>query len=310
MGEQSTGAVTRPGAVRVGTRGSPLALTQTRQAIAALAAAAGLTADHFELVVIRTTGDAVTDRPLAELGGKGLFTKELDEALVAGTIDLAVHSMKDVQTDLAPGIAIAAILPRVDPRDVLFGASSIAALPQGATFGTTSPRRGAQVRFRRPDVTIVPLRGNVGTRLAKVDAGTVQATMLALAGLKRLGIDTARGAILDPAEVLPAAAQGAVGVTVRAADAATTALVAQLNHAESATRVACERALLAVLDGTCRTPIAALAEFGPAGLHLRAAVLAPDGAWRHDAERTGAAADAERMGRDAGAELRRNAPGG
>ena len=291
--------------LRIGTRGSPLALIQARQAAAALEDAhPGLAT---ELVSIRTSGDRITDRPLSEAGGKGLFTKEIEEALLAGTIDLAVHSMKDMPTALPDGLVIDCFLEREDPRDALIarGAGSIAALPHGAVIGSASLRRQAQLRHRRPDLKVATLRGNVETRLRKVFDGEVDATLLAVAGLKRLGLIDRAAAILAPEEILPAVAQGAIGLERRQADVALAERFAAVAHRTTAICVAAERGLLAALDGSCRTPIAALAELLADGtLRLRGEVLNPDGQQCVAVERRGAAADAERLGRDAGEELK------
>ena len=296
--------------LRIGTRGSPLARAQSEEVRRRLADAhPELSAPGaVEIEIIRTTGDRVVDRALAEIGGKGLFTKEIEEALLAGTIDLAVHSMKDMPTWLPDGLVIAAILPREDPRDVLFlrAGAGLADLPAGAVVGTASLRRRAQVLAARPDVSVVTLRGNVDTRLRKLAEGRVDATLLAAAGLKRLGRDFDAGAVLAPEDMLPAVAQGAIGLEIRADDETTTGYVAALDHAPSALRVAAERACLAVLDGSCHTPIAALAELDVAkdSLWLRALIALPDGTRILRTERRGAAGDAEALGRDAGAELR------
>jgi hydroxymethylbilane synthase len=294
--------------VTLATRGSPLALAQAKEvAMTLIAASAGMFAPP-DLLVIKTSGDQIQDRPLAEAGGKGLFTKEIDEALLARQADIAVHSMKDLPTELPDGIVLGAVLPRQDPRDVLIGAASISALPKGARLGTSSLRRGAQVRSKRPDVTIVALRGNVQTRIDKLKNGAADATLLALAGLNRLGIDASAYATLDPSEMLPAVAQGAIAITCRADDSFSRGMLARINHARSERATAAERALLAALEGSCRTPIAALAEIDDDGtLVLRACVLSPDGAKRYDAERRGSDKDAEALGRDAGEELRRRA---
>ncbi|MBX6369867.1 MAG: hydroxymethylbilane synthase [Rhodospirillales bacterium] len=300
-----------PALLRIGTRGSPLALAQAAELRARLAAAHPALAapDALETIVIKTTGDAVRDRTLAAIGGKGLFTKEIEEALLSGTIDVAVHSMKDMTTVLPPGLAIGAVLEREDPRDAFFShaAKSLTALPAGTVVGTASLRRQAQVLHARPDLRVVPLRGNVDTRLRKLDEGAVGATLLALAGLKRLGKAGAATSVLETSEMLPAVAQGAIALEIRADDARVRELVAPLDHAPSATRVTAERALLAALDGSCKTPIAALAELDEGRLRLRAMVIRPDGSEKHEAVREGAPADAERMGRDAGEELRRRA---
>ncbi len=301
--------IARP--VRVGTRGSPLALAQAKEVAARLAAAHPELAapGGVETVVIKTTGDRVQDRTLADIGGKGLFTKEIEDGLVDGRIDMAVHSMKDVMTWLPEGLVIGAVLPREDPRDVLLSpaASRIADLPAGAVVGTASLRRQAQLLDLRPDLRIVPFRGNVETRMRKLEGGEVAATVLALAGLRRLGHGGHEAAAISTDEMLPAVAQGAIGLECRAGDEATLALLAPLDDRASAVRVACERALLAQLDGSCRTPIAALAELAGGGLALRALVAAPDGSRVHRTRREGSEADAEAMGRDAGDELRARA---
>ena len=297
--------------LRIGTRGSALALAQAAELTARLAAAhAELAApDAIETVVIRTSGDAVKDRTLAAIGGKGLFTKELEEALLAGRIDLAVHSLKDLPTFLPPGLALAGHLPREDPRDAFFSphAGRLAELPPGAVIGTASPRRRAQLLFLRRDLRVVPLRGNVETRLKKLDAGAVYATVLALAGVKRLGLAHRITVILAPEEMLPAVAQGTIGVEIRGDDARAHGLLAAIDDAPTAARATAERAVLAALGGDCRTPVAALAEIGGDGLRLRAMIIRPDGSERLLAERRGAVADAAALGGDAGSELRRNA---
>jgi len=293
--------------LRLGTRASPLALAQARLVQRLLAEAhPGLA--PAELVVIKTTGDAVPDQALAEIGGKGLFTKEIEEALLSGAVDLAVHSMKDVETRLPDGLAIDCVLAREDPRDVLIcvaplAAAGIKALPPGATLGTSSLRRSAQALALRPDLRIVPLRGNVGTRLAKLARGEATAILLARAGLARLGLDPP-GALLPVEEMLPAVAQGAIGIERRAADTRVGALLAPLNHAPSRAEVEAERALLAALDGSCRTPIAALARVAGDRLTLDALVVRPDGSGLRRTTRAGAVADAAGIGRAAGDALR------
>jgi hydroxymethylbilane synthase len=300
--------------LRIGTRGSPLALAQAREARARLAAVHPALADACEIVVIKTSGDRVRDRALADLGGKGLFTKEIEAALADGRIDLAVHSMKDVPTWLPDGLEIAAVLPREDPRDALLSphGGRIADLPRDAVFGTASLRRQAQILALRPDLRCVLLRGNVDTRLKKLAASEVDATMLALAGLNRLGRKAEAAiaqAALDPEEILPAVGQGAIGLEIRRDDRRVGDLVRPLDHAPSSRRLAAERACLEVLDGSCRTPIAALAE--PAGgdgaLRLRALVAKPDGSEVYRSDCTGPAADAAEagtLGRLVGRELR------
>jgi hydroxymethylbilane synthase len=300
--------------LRLGTRGSKLALTQAGLVRDALAAAVPALAapGAIEIVAIRTTGDAIQDRPLAEAGGKGLFVKEIEEALLDRRIDIAVHSMKDMPVTQPPGLVISAFLPREDARDVLIAGdiTRIADLRQGAIVGTSALRRRAQLLHRRPDLRIVNLRGNVDTRLAKREAGIVEATVLALAGLKRLGVAHV-GTPVPEDEMLPAVGQGAVCVECRANDAATRASLAAINDAATATCVAAEHAMLAVLDGSCRTPIAGHAVLTTEGtLYLRGLIAKPDGSEMIATERRGAAADAEAIGRDAGDELkRRGGPG-
>jgi hydroxymethylbilane synthase len=295
--------------LRIGTRGSPLALAQARETAARLVAAhAGL--PQPELVPIKTTGDRIQDRTLAEAGGKGLFTKELDEALLDGRVDLVVHSMKDVPTALCVGTALAALLPREDPRDAWFArdGSTLTTIAAGAVVGTASLRRQALVLHARPDLRVVPLRGNVETRLAKLAAGEVDATLLAVAGLNRLGHAEKIQHRLDPSDMLPAVAQGAVGIVTRSDDAAVYGLVAALDCQETRLRVEAERALLAVLDGSCRTPIAALATLADDQLALDGLVASPDGVRVFRIHRRGAASDAAAIGRDAGAALKAAMP--
>ena len=260
--------------LRLGTRGSPLALWQANMVAAELRAAHGWPDDAIEIVPIRTTGDNVQDRALAEIGGKALWTKELDRALLAHEIDFAVHSMKDVETIRPPEIVIAAMPRRADTRDKLIGADSLSALPAGARVGTSSPRRAAQVRRARPDVRIVLFRGNVDTRLRKLAEGEADATLLAAAGLDRLG----RGAIGTPLDdLLPAPAQGAVGIETRADDDRIRSLLAAIDHDATSACVLVERALLAALGADCRAPVAALAQIDGAKIHLRAEILSEDG---------------------------------
>ena len=244
--------------LKIGTRGSPLALYQARETKARLMAAHGMPDEAIEIVVITTTGDRVRDRPLSEIGGKGLFTKEIEEALFAREIDLAVHSMKDMPSELPDGLAIAALLPREDPRDAFLSpvANSILDLALGATVGSSSVRRAAQLRRLRPDLVIVEFRGNVETRLRKLEQGVAQATLLACAGLNRLGLQDKITAVIPMEMMLPAAAQGCIGIETNADDAAMRDLLAPLNHGDTATAVNCERAFLATLDGSCRTPLA------------------------------------------------------
>ncbi len=297
--------------IRIGSRGSPLALAQAEETKHRLL---GLRpAPAIEIVVIRTTGDRIHDRSLAEVGGKGLFTKELEEALLAGKIDIAVHSCKDMPTWLPDGLCIGAILPRADPREALIAAevTRLVDLPARAVIGTASLRRQAQVLHVRPDLTVVSLRGNVGTRLGKVASGVAAATLVARAGLARLGMLDKASAIVSTEEILPAVAQGAIAIECRADDDRVRDFLRPLDHAPSASCVNAERAMLAVLEGSCRTPIAGLAEIEGAGrLVLRALLLSPDGRTALAARRTGAVEDAVRLGHDAGEELRRRAPPG
>ncbi len=294
--------------LRIGTRGSPLALWQAETVRDALLAAhPALAPDGIEIVVIRTTGDRIRDRPLTELGGKGLFTKEIEAALGAGRIDCAVHSAKDMPTELPAGLVLGACLERADPRDALIArqGESLATLPRGAVMGTASLRRRAQCLALRPDLVMVPLRGNVGTRLEKLSRGEVDATLLALAGLTRLGRAEAASAVLSLEEMLPAPAQGAIAIEIRRDDARTAGLVAALDHAPTTVAVTAERAFLAALEGSCRTPIAAFAETEGGALYLRGRILAPDGSACHAIAREGPAAEAAALGAAAGAALRR-----
>ncbi|MEA2873448.1 MAG: hydroxymethylbilane synthase [Hyphomicrobiales bacterium] len=296
--------------IRIGTRGSPLALAQARMTRAALAAALGASEEAIEIVTIRTSGDRIQDRPLSEAGGKGLFTKEIEEALLAGTIDVAVHSAKDMPTVLPDGLMLAACLPREDARDAFISrrAASLRDLPQGAVVGTASLRRQAMVKRLRPDVSVVPLRGNVETRLKKLEAGEVDATLLALAGLKRLGLAGKATALLDAAEFLPAVGQGAITIEARADDARAREFLAKIDHAETSVALACERAFLAVLDGSCRTPIAGHAVIDGDAISFRGMILRTDGSEAFETSRMGKRRDAVALGADAGAELKRRAP--
>ena len=291
--------------IRIGTRGSPLALAQANEVRARLGAAHGQAALDIEMRVIRTSGDRIQDRPLAEAGGKGLFTKEIEEALLAGEIDLAVHSMKDMPTTLPPGLAIACYLPRQDVRDAFISrkAATLAQLPPGSVLATSSLRRQAQVRWLRPDLTVVPMRGNVDTRLRKLESGAADATLLACAGLQRLGIAHRITSAMSVEEMLPAVAQGAIGIETRAGDGATAQLLAPINDQATALAVTAERAFLAKLDGSCRTPIAGLAELGGGRLLFRGMILTPDGRQRHEARREGRPEQAIALSEDAAAEL-------
>lgn len=296
--------------LRIGTRGSPLALWQARHVETLLRQAWPQLADDgaLEIVEITTTGDRVQNRLLSEIGGKGLFSKEIEEAMADNRIDLAVHSMKDVETVLADGFVIAAVLERADPRDAWISASGhgLDDMPTGAKVGTASLRRRAQVLARRPDLEVVPFRGNVGTRLRKLAEGEADATLLAQAGLDRLGMGDTATETLAPSVMLPPAAQGAVGVECRANDEVVLQALAPLNHAETVVTTMAERALLAALDGSCRTPIGAYATLdGTGGIHIEG-LLANDAgtkSWR--ANRSGLVSDAAALGAEIGAELRR-----
>lgn len=300
--------ITKP-KLRIGTRGSPLALAQAHEVRDRLAAAHPELAEPgaVAIEIITTTGDAVLDRPLSEIGGKGLFTKELDDAMLREQIDIAVHSMKDVATALPQGIVLPCMLEREDPRDAFMclNHKSLAELPAGAVVGTASLRRGALILNRFPHLKVINFRGNVQSRLRKLSEGVVDATMLAIAGLNRLGMSEHAAAVLPTEQMLPAVAQGAIGVTMREGDEACAAWLAPLNHGPTATRVSCERAFLAELDGSCRTPIAGLAELSADGTELsfRGQIVRPDGSELYEATRHGPAADAVALGRDAGQEL-------
>lgn len=298
--------------LRIGTRGSPLALAQTEATIRWLAAVRAELSAPWAITVttIRTTGDTVQDRTLAEIGGKGLFTREIDDAMLAGRIDLAVHSVKDLPTWLPDGIVLAALLPRGDPRDALIAhrAASLADLAPGAVIGTASLRRQAQLLHRRPDVTVVPLRGNVSTRLARVGQDGLDATLLAAAGLARLGLADRATALLEPDEMLPAVGQAAIGITCRTDEVALCELLRAASDPATALEVAAERAMLAVLDGSCRTPIAGLARHDAAGtLELVGLLARPDGSRVITGSKRGAAAEADAIGRALGEALKARA---
>jgi hydroxymethylbilane synthase len=295
--------------LRIGTRGSPLALVQARAVRSRLAAAMGVNEETIELVVIRTTGDTIQDRPLADEGGKGLFTKEIEEALLDRRIDLAVHSAKDMPTILPKGLALMACLEREDPRDVFIShkARSLVELPRGASLGTASLRRQAIAKRARPDLRLTPLRGNVETRLRKLDAGEVDATLLALAGLRRLGLVEHITSIMNAEEFLPAVGQGAIGIEARKDDARVCDILARIDHAETFIAVACERAFLAALDGSCKTPIAGHATISGDAIQFRGLIARPDGSAAHDIAGTGSRKDAATIGTDAGRELKHRA---
>jgi hydroxymethylbilane synthase len=296
----------------LGTRGSPLALAQANEARCLLAKAQGWEVERIALRVIRTSGDAIQDRPLAEAGGKGLFTKEIDAALLAGAIDAAVHSAKDLPSLLPARVTIAAFLPREDVRDALVSAfaDTLEGLPHGASFGAASLRRQAQALRLRPDLRPTLLRGNVETRLRRVEAGAVGATLLALAGLKRLGLAERARAVLDLDGFLPAPGQGAIAIAARSDDARAVRMLEPISDAATATAIIAERAFLAELEGSCRTPIAGLARLEAGRLRLRGEVLRPDGSERFDVSAEGAPEDAEQLGREAGRDLKARLPEG
>ena len=298
--------------LRIGTRGSPLALAQANMVRARLAAAHACDPERFAIVTIRTTGDTIQDRPLAEAGGKGLFTKEIEEALAAGAIDVAVHSAKDMPTLLPAGLAIAACLPREDARDVFISraAKTIAALKPGAVVGTASLRRQALVLRARPDLAVVSLRGNVGTRIAKLEAGEVDATLLALAGLRRLGRADAATAILAIDEFLPAVGQGIIALETREDDDVTRSRIEIVGDAAAMTALVAERGFLFALDGSCRSPIAGHATIAGGEVRFRGMILRSDGSEVLECQRLGNVTEAAALGRDAGAELRGRAPPG
>nr|WP_263480967.1 hydroxymethylbilane synthase [Pseudosulfitobacter pseudonitzschiae] len=291
--------------LKIGTRGSPLALAQAYETRDRLAAAFDLPEEAFEIVVIKVTGDLIQDRALKEIGGKGLFTREIEQDLSAAKIDIAVHSMKDMPTEQPPGLLLDTYLPREDVRDAFVSLthSAIADLPQGATVGTSSLRRRAQLLHRRPDLNVVEFRGNVQTRLRKLDDGVAVATFLASAGLNRLNMTDVPATPIDTADMLPAIAQGAIGIERRADDAATAQLLKAIHHTPTGQRLAAERAFLATLDGSCETPIAGLAVLDGDTLTLRGEVLRPDGSEVIKGTRTGPIAAGADMGRDLAQEL-------
>ena len=299
--------------LRIGTRGSPLALAQAHETKRRLGNAfPELSVEGaLEIVVIKTTGDIVLDKALSEIGGKGLFTKEIDDAMFAGDIDIAVHSMKDVPTWLPDGIILPCMLEREDPRDAFISnkAGSIEELPQGAVVGSASLRRQAQIMTMRPDLKVINFRGNVQTRLKKLAAGDVDATLLAIAGLNRMDMSDVATQVIDPDVMLPAVGQGAVGITVLADDEKSNGYLAAINHPETVLRVTAERGFLTELDGSCRTPIAAQAWLDGDVLQFRGLIARTDGSETHETTRSCAPNmdDALAMGHDAGAELKAKA---
>lgn len=291
--------------LKIGTRGSPLALAQAHETRDRLAAAFALPAEAFEIVVIKVTGDQIQDRALKEIGGKGLFTREIEEALLAGAIDIAVHSMKDMPTLQPEGLLIDCYLPREDVRDAFVSTTfaTLDDLPQGAVVGSSSLRRRAQLAHRRPDLQLVEFRGNVQTRLKKLGDGVAAATFLAMAGLNRLGMAGVARSAIGPEQMLPAVAQGAIGVERRADDDRTAAMLTAIHDRPTGVRLAAERSMLLHLDGSCETPIAGLALLEGDRLWLRGEILRPDGTRVLTGEVRGPAGDGAAMGRDLAAEL-------
>jgi hydroxymethylbilane synthase len=298
--------------IRIGTRGSPLALAQAEETRATLARRLAIAPEAIQIVAMRTTGDTITDRPISEAGGKGLFTKEIDEALLDGRIDIGVHSAKDMATRLPDGIVVGACLPRQDVRDAFVSpiAPSLRELPQGAVVGTSSLRRRALALRLRPDLRVVDLRGNVDTRLRKIAEGEAQATLLAAAGLARLGLSDRAAGFMETDTWLPAPGQGAIAIAAREDDLVTRQRLAAIDDRATSIALAAERAYLGVLDGSCRTPIGGLATIEGARLAFRGIIVTIDGLTAHEIAMSGAAADGEQIGREAGdALLKRGGPG-
>lgn len=299
--------------LKIGTRGSPLALAQAYETRERLMGAFELPEAAFEIVVIKTTGDDRTmidaDRPLKEIGNKGLFTKEIEEAMLDGSIDISVHSTKDMPTEQPEGLVLDVFLPREDVRDAFISAKykSLIDLPEGAVVGTSSLRRKAQLMSVRPDLKVVEFRGNVQTRLQKLEDGVADCSFLAMAGLRRLGLENKAASAIEPDDMLPAVAQGAIGIERRADDAVAEHLLSALHHAETGTRVLCERAFLRALDGSCETPIAALSEIVGTQIHLRGEVLKTDGSQRLQTEGIAPLEEAEALGRALGEQLLKDA---
>jgi len=298
--------------LKIGTRGSPLALAQAHETRERLMAVHGVDESCFEIVVISTTGDRVLDRPLKELGGKGLFTREIEEALLGGSIDIAVHSMKDMPTEQPGGLVLDCFLPREDVRDAFVSATAgrLADLPEGAAVGSSSLRRRAQLLNRRPDLRLVEFRGNVQTRLRKLNEGVAAATFLAMAGLRRLGMAQVARSVIEPEEMLPAVAQGCIGIERRSGDARIAEILEPIHDAVSADRMRAERAFLRALDGSCETPIAGLALIEGTTLWLRGEILRPDGSERITGEIRAPVSDADGAGAALGRDLLARAPKG
>jgi len=298
--------------LRIGTRGSALALAQAHETRRRLAAAHGVAEDAISITVIKTSGDLILDRPLSEVGGKGLFTKEIEDQLLDGSIDLAVHSSKDMPTVLPDGLGLTCYLEREDVRDAFIGHSvkSLLDLPKGAVVGSSSLRRQAQIKRVRPDLDVVMFRGNVPTRLEKVKSGQVAGTLLAYAGMRRLGLADQATEVISVDRFLPAVGQGAIGIETRLDDTRTRELLKPLNHAATEIALHAERAFLAVLDGSCRTPIAGHARVSDGQISFEGLILRPDGSQGFDTKRAGSTGEAEALGRDAGHELKGRAPAG
>lgn len=286
---------------RIGTRGTPLALAQANEVRNLLTTTLGIEPEAFEIVVIRTTGDRVTDRPLRDFGGKGLFTREIEEALLEGRVDCAVHSMKDVPVIQPEGLVMDACLQSEDVRDAFVSLSggALVDMPEGSTLGTSSLRRRAQVLRRRPDLNVVEFRGNVQTRLRKLESGVAKGTLLAMAGLRRLGLAGSAGvAPMDVDDMLPAVGQGIIGVERREDDCDVAQLIDAVRHPETEARMQAERAFLARLDGSCQTPIAGYGEVRGGRLRLTGEILRPDGSEAHAGTRAGPVEDGPALGRD------------
>ncbi|WP_319531538.1 hydroxymethylbilane synthase [uncultured Cohaesibacter sp.] len=295
--------------IKIGTRGSKLALAQAYETRARLMEAHNLRERDFEIVEIKTTGDIILDRPLSEAGGKGLFTKEIEEALLDGRIDLAVHSTKDMPTVLPDGLELKVFLPREDVRDAFISRKyqSMSEMPSGAIVGTSSLRRQAMVKRLRPDLEVVMYRGNVQTRLEKLDKGVADATLLACAGLRRLGLASLASSPIEPEDFLPAVGQGAISIETRIGDDATKSLLSSIHDDKTERELACERAFLGALDGSCRTPIAGLAEVDGERLSFRGLVLLPDGSESYEIEEKGSVTAAEAIGQRAAEALKEKA---
>ena len=291
--------------LRIGTRGSPLALAQAHETRTRLAAAFDLPEEAFEIVVIKTTGDRVLDRPLKEIGGKGLFTREIEDDMLSGKIDIAVHSMKDMPVEQPAGLVLDCYLPREDVRDAFVApkGGTLAELPEGTTVGTSSLRRKAQLLNKRPDLNVVEFRGNVQTRLKKLEDGVAACTFLAMAGLNRLGMSHVAASPIEVDEMLPAVAQGAIGIERRADDSRVAGMLEAIHDVPTGQRLAAERAFLAALDGSCETPIAGLATLDDDRLTLTGEILRTDGSECIGGARNGGIAEAAEMGQDLAREL-------